>query len=135
MHDMCLADDVDGDNGDTFGRTIEKGKSRKYVIEEMWEKEMLCSCAKRLCIKRYNWHSSRKSSEKEMSTIKISEHDTYEGTIKENKGAKIQKSITELIEFLKYCDYDEIINNTVNTLGRKLVFLFDVKLCRENIFD
>lgn len=70
-----------------------------------------------------------------MSTIKISEHDTYEGTIKENKGAKIQKSITELIEFLKYCDYDEIINNTVNTLGRKLVFLFDVKLCRENIFD
>lgn len=54
MHDMCLADDVDGDNGDTFGRTIEKGKSRKYVIEEMWEKEMLCSCAKRLCIKRYN---------------------------------------------------------------------------------
>ena len=135
MHDMCLADDVDGDNGDTFGRTIEKGKSRKYVIEEMWEKEMLCSCAKRLCIKRYNWHSSRKSSEKEMSTIKISEHDTYEGTIKENKGAKIQKSITELIEFLKYCDYDEIINNTVNTLGGKLVFLFDVKLCRENIFD
>ena len=69
-----------------------------------------------------------------MSTIKISEHDTYEGTIKENKGAKIQKSITELIEFLKYCDYDEIINNTVNTLGGELVFLFDVKLCRENIF-
>ena len=70
-----------------------------------------------------------------MSTIKISKHDTYEGTIKENKGEKIQKSITELIEFLKYCDYDEIINNTVNTLEGKLVFLFDVKLCRENIFD
>ena len=69
-----------------------------------------------------------------MSTIKISKHDTYEGTIKENKGEKIQKSITELIEFLKYCDYNEIIN-TVNTQGGKLVFLFDVKLCRENIFD
>ena len=134
MHDMWLAD-VDGDNGDTFGKTIEKEKSIKYVIEEMWEKEMLFSCAKRLCIKCYNWHSSGKSSEKEISTIKISKHDTYEGTIKENKGEKIQKSITELIEFLKYCDYDEIINNTVNTLGGKLVFLFDVKLCRENIFD
>ena len=69
-----------------------------------------------------------------MSTIKISKHDTYEGTIKENKGEKIQKSITELIEFLKYCDYNEIIN-TVNTQRGKLVFLFDVKLCRENIFD
>ena len=31
--------------------------------------------------------------------------DTHEGTIKENKGHKTEKSITELLEFLKYCDH------------------------------
>ena len=52
MHDIWLADDEDGDNGDTFGRNIEKGNSRKNVTEEMWEKKVLFFRAKHLCIKR-----------------------------------------------------------------------------------
>ena len=51
MHDIWFANDRNGDDGDAFGRNIEKGKFRKSVIEEMRGKEMLSPRANRLCIK------------------------------------------------------------------------------------
>lgn len=134
MHDIWFANDKNGDDGDAFARNIEKGKFRKSVIEEMRGKEMLSLRAYRLCIKCYDRYNSECSLGKEMSTVKIRKREAHEETIKENKGARIEKSITDLIELLENCDHDDIINPTTNTLWEKLMFLLGEKLCRENIY-
>ena len=115
-----------------FGRNIEKGKFRKSVIEEIWGKEMLSPRANRLCMNCYDRYNSECSLGKEISTVKIRKRKAHEETIKENKGVRIEKLITDLIELLENCDHDDIINPTTKTLWEKLMFLLGEELCREN---